>query len=137
MPSLWPHFDRADAEIMGDDLPDVISFSDSLVEAILLEAGHKRVTDMVGYTEEEWGYLNEATPPEFQETWTPDHNPWFPIEEGLAMCATLRKAIVDPQNVLNQYPSMRDLLLEDIADFEKVLQRAVPHGAQFQLTLDT
>lgn len=32
---------------------------------------------------------------------------------------------------------MRDLLLEDIADFEKVLHRAVPHGAQFQLTLDT
>lgn len=66
MPSLWLHFDRADDEIMGRDLPDGVSVSHPSVEAILLAGGHKRVTDMVGCSKEEWGYLNGATPPAYQ-----------------------------------------------------------------------
>lgn len=137
MPSLWPRFDRDDALILGEDLPDLIAFGVPSVEAVLLAGGHKGVYDMIGYTSQEWAFLMEATPPNFQEPWTPEKLPWFPAKEGFAMCKTLRAAMIQSPDVFSDYPTMVDDILEHVVEFETVLQRAWNAGANFNLVVDT
>ncbi|MEM9321152.1 MAG: hypothetical protein AAGA70_19430 [Pseudomonadota bacterium] len=133
MPEIFVRFDKADAEIIGEDYVDLAMLSSTTFDAFFVAHGQKPILSLVGMTPEEHELLNQEVPEHMRRPWRDEDSPWTEAETGLSMCAKLRRAMVDRPEDFDEWPGMVSHVIEILEPFERVLSRAKSLGARFQL----